>query len=229
MTDLLEVVDDERILHKTLKQYFSVYNHTLLIKCIDEKDDIDKMQEFKYFKRDLFNLYERKILKIQSKCIVIRNRDLINKLNLDIGETYILRNDISEKFSEYQNVIESYFGMIEIQNLRKKLESMTQFQERWKGQKEEVRTLETQARDTKDREEQEEINKKIKQARIEDQRRLLTCFSFPQVCLIQKSNTGEVGSFFKRLSFQKEKQVVSLYLDRRDNNRLEKIQLLVRL
>ncbi len=133
MTYLLEIVDDERILHKTLKQFFSVYNQTLLIKCVDQQTDTAQTKQLKYFKRDLFHLYERKILKIQSKCIVIRNKDLINKLSLEVGETYILRNDLSEKFSEYQNVIESYFGMIEIQNLRQKLESLSQFRERWKG------------------------------------------------------------------------------------------------
>ncbi len=89
--------------------------------------------------------------------------------------------------------------------------------------------MESQARESKDKDEQISVAKKMKRVQIENQRRLLTCFSFPQICLIQKANMGELGSFFKRLSFQKEKQVVSLFLDRRDTHRLEKVQLLVRL
>jgi hypothetical protein len=35
MINLIEKVDDERMLNRILKQYFSVYNQGLIIKCID--------------------------------------------------------------------------------------------------------------------------------------------------------------------------------------------------
>jgi len=55
---------------------------TLYIKCVDEEDE----NENKKIKRDLFNILERKLVNIESKFIIIRNRKIMKKYNMKGGE-----------------------------------------------------------------------------------------------------------------------------------------------
>ena len=82
MINLIEIIDEERILLNILKIYFTEYNKCLVIKCIDPDDDIEKINEFKYLKRDIFSLFERRKINVDSKFIVIRDETLRKKLDL---------------------------------------------------------------------------------------------------------------------------------------------------
>lgn len=41
MINLVEIIDNEKILVNIIKNYFNEYNKSLVIKCINPKDDID--------------------------------------------------------------------------------------------------------------------------------------------------------------------------------------------
>ncbi|KAL4439276.1 hypothetical protein ABPG74_016939 [Tetrahymena malaccensis] len=234
ITDLQQLQIQEQKLADILQKQYIKMNEPVIIKCAslsNQQNSVAAKQqhkELKFFKRLCFMSLERKLIPLKSRFVILENKEIMRQLNLEDGQIYILRNDMVQKLENSKEISEvsdqkkkivindEFMYLKNQRNLNGKNEKLQYFSsllENYQSYKQSnqqlIKSIETLSKETGKAQNAQDLEEMKEEAAFVN-------FIMPRITFLRDSKFGSIGKLFRKITFQKEKHVLSLNLQNDD-------------
>ncbi|EAS06433.2 hypothetical protein TTHERM_01310170 (macronuclear) [Tetrahymena thermophila SB210] len=229
-----QLQQQEKILADILQKQYIKMNEPVIIKCAslsNQQNSVAAKQqhkELKFFKKLCFMSLERKLIPLKSRFVILENKEIMRQLNLEDGQIYILRNDMVQKLENSKDISEvndkkkkivindEFMYLKNERNLNGKNEKLQYFSsllENYQGYKHSnqqlIKSIETLSKETGKAQNAQELEEMKEEAAFVN-------FIMPRITFLRDAKFGSIGKLFRKITFQKEKHVLSLNLQNDD-------------
>ncbi|KAL4466471.1 hypothetical protein ABPG72_016612 [Tetrahymena utriculariae] len=233
-TSIQQLQEQEKILADILQKQYIKMNEPVIIKCAslsNQQNSVaakQQLKELKFFKRLCFISLERKLIPLKSRFVILQNKEIMRQLNLEDGQIYILRNDMVQKLENSKDISEvsdtkkkiiindEFMYLKNDRNVNGKNEKLQYFSsllENYQIYKQSnqqlIKSIETLSKETGKAQNAQELEEMKEEA-------MFVNYIMPRITFLRDAKFSSIGKLFRKITFQKEKHVLSLNLQNDD-------------